>query len=221
MSRVLNSGWRFWRIIGGPCAAFDAGGGRRGRVGGTAADLRDGAAQVLGAGGKRRPGRRGTPAGCPDRRGIEVVIGEITAIEPEAKAAVVDRAEAGGGRPDRRSRGRRAPESVPGFAEHVHNVYERSSLARAAEALRSTSGGAIAIGIFGVPYTCPPAPYEMAFLVNDSPAAAACRPGWKSSRPSRCRCPSSGRRAVTSSRALVRGRHRLSSKSPGARRRAG
>jgi len=100
-------------------------------------------------------------------RGIEVVTGEISAIEPEAKAAVVDGRRLAGDALIVALGAARAPESIPGFAEHVHDVYERSSLARAAEALRSTKGGAIAIGIFGVPYTCPPAPYEMAFLVSD------------------------------------------------------
>jgi sulfide:quinone oxidoreductase len=100
-------------------------------------------------------------------RGIEVVTGEITAIEPEAKAAVVDGRRLAGEALVVALGAARAPESVPGFAEHVHNVYELSSLARAAQALHSIEGGAVAIGIFAVPYTCPPAPYEMAFLVND------------------------------------------------------
>jgi sulfide:quinone oxidoreductase len=38
---------------------------------------------------------------------------------------------------------------------------------RAAAALRAFDGGVIAVVIFGAPYTCPPAPYEVAFLVND------------------------------------------------------
>lgn len=101
------------------------------------------------------------------RRGIRVVTGEVTTIDPAAKAAVVD------------SRGieaealivalgaERAAEGTPGFAEYGHNVYDRASIPRAAEAVRDFQGGTIAIGIFGAPYTCPPAPYEMAFLVND------------------------------------------------------
>jgi len=100
-------------------------------------------------------------------RGIEVVAGEITTIEPEVRAAQVDgrRLEADALVVALGAAG--TPASVPGFAEHAHNVYDRASIARAAEALRSIEGGAIAIGIFGVPYSCPPAPYEMAFLVSD------------------------------------------------------
>src|SRR3989304_214468 len=64
-------------------------------------------------------------------RGIEVVTGEITAIEPEAKAAVVDGRRLAGDALIVALGAARAPESGPGFAEHGHNVYERASLARA------------------------------------------------------------------------------------------
>src|SRR3989304_628215 len=101
----INSGRRFWWTIGGPCAAFDAGGSRRGRVGGTAGDLRDGATQVLGAGGKRRPRRRGTPAGCPDRTGDRSCDRGDHRDRAGGEGGGGRRAEAGGGSPDRRPGG--------------------------------------------------------------------------------------------------------------------
>src|SRR5215211_3514038 len=57
--------------------------------------------------------------------------------------------------------------AVPGFAEHALNVYDPTDIPRAAEALNHFKGGRLVIGIFGAPYKCPPAPYEMALLIND------------------------------------------------------
>ena len=61
-----------------------------------------------------------------------------------------------------------APEAIPGFQEHAYNVYEPQDIPRAAQALREFQGGTLLIGIFGVPYKCPPAPYEMALLIRET-----------------------------------------------------
>src|SRR3972149_6241673 len=45
-----------------------------------------------------------------------------------------------------------APEAVPGFTEHVLNVYDRAALPRASEAVRSFRGGRLR------PRTFPPPP---------------------------------------------------------------
>lgn len=59
------------------------------------------------------------------------------------------------------------PSAVPGFQEHAFNVYDQQDIPRAAKALNDFDGGQLLIGIFGAPYKCPPAPYEMALLIND------------------------------------------------------
>jgi sulfide:quinone oxidoreductase len=61
-----------------------------------------------------------------------------------------------------------APEGIPGFREYAYNVYDPQEIPRAAQALGDFQGGKLLIGIFGVPYKCPPAPYEMALLVRES-----------------------------------------------------
>jgi sulfide:quinone oxidoreductase len=61
-----------------------------------------------------------------------------------------------------------ATEAVPGFQEYAHNVYDPQEIPRAAQALGDFQGGKLLIGIFGVPYKCPPAPYEMALLVRET-----------------------------------------------------
>ena len=59
------------------------------------------------------------------------------------------------------------PNAVPGFQEHAFNVYDPQDIPRAARALNEFQGGKLLIGIFGAPYKCPPAPFEMALLIND------------------------------------------------------
>jgi sulfide:quinone oxidoreductase len=61
-----------------------------------------------------------------------------------------------------------ATEAIPGFQQYAYNVYDPNDIPRAAQALKEFQGGKLVIGIFGAPYKCPPAPYEMALLINDS-----------------------------------------------------
>ena len=60
------------------------------------------------------------------------------------------------------------PEAIPGFREHAYNVYDPQDIPRAAQALRQFQGGTLLIGVFGIPYKCPPAPYEMALLIREA-----------------------------------------------------
>ena len=68
-----------------------------------------------------------------------------------------------------------APETIPGFQQYAYNVYDPQDIPRAAKALDAFQGGKLAIGIFGVPYKCPPAPYEMALLIRESLKARGVR----------------------------------------------
>jgi sulfide:quinone oxidoreductase len=61
-----------------------------------------------------------------------------------------------------------APESIPGFHQHAYNVYDAQDIPRAAQALNEFQGGNLLIGVFGIPYKCPPAPYEMALLIREA-----------------------------------------------------
>ena len=106
------------------------------------------------------------PLAALEGQGIRIQQGSITAIDPAARAAEVD--------------GRRmeadalvvalgaelAPEQVPGFSSNAYNVYDPNDLPRTSVALQAFAGGRVTVGIFGAPYKCPPAPYEMALLVN-------------------------------------------------------
>jgi sulfide:quinone oxidoreductase len=60
------------------------------------------------------------------------------------------------------------PEAIQGFEQYAYNVYDPQDIPRAAQALNEFQGGKLLIGIFGVPYKCPPAPYEMALLIRET-----------------------------------------------------
>lgn len=61
-----------------------------------------------------------------------------------------------------------APQAIPGFGQYAYNVYDPQDIPRAAQALNEFQGGELLIGVFGVPYKCPPAPYEMALLIREA-----------------------------------------------------
>ncbi len=110
-------------------------------------------------------GRR--PLLALEKKGVKVINGTVTAVDPAALVAEVD--------------GRRleadalvvalgaelGPEQVPGFTEHALSFYDQTQLTRITEAVKNFKGGRVLIGIFGLPYKCPPAPFELALLLND------------------------------------------------------
>jgi len=67
------------------------------------------------------------------------------------------------------------PQAIRGFKEHAYNVYDSNDIPRAAQALKDFKEGRILIGIFGVPYKCSPAPFEMALLIDASLKARGVR----------------------------------------------
>ncbi|MEK6919455.1 MAG: FAD/NAD(P)-binding oxidoreductase, partial [Thermoproteota archaeon] len=61
-----------------------------------------------------------------------------------------------------------APEEVPGFGQHANHIYDLESTLKFRDALQSLpEGGTLAIGISRLPFKCPAAPYEAAFLLED------------------------------------------------------
>jgi len=58
------------------------------------------------------------------------------------------------------------PQEIEHFDEEAHHFYTAEASARLRAALDAFTGGRIVIGIAGIPYKCPPAPLEVAFLVE-------------------------------------------------------
>jgi sulfide:quinone oxidoreductase len=58
------------------------------------------------------------------------------------------------------------PGDLPGFDADAHHFYTAEASLRLRKALDAFTGGKIVIGIAGIPYKCPPAPLEVAFLIE-------------------------------------------------------
>ena len=100
-------------------------------------------------------------------RDIRVIQGEITAVNPAAPGATVDgdliEADALvialGATHDM--------SAIAGLAQHGVNVWSREGLEHAHQRVEEFRGGRVLVGIFGMPHSCPPAPYELALLLSD------------------------------------------------------
>lgn len=100
-------------------------------------------------------------------RGITVVQGTIDAIHPADRAADVDGRRLDGDALIVALGAEQDVDRVPGFREHVINTYDRDQSERGRAAIEAFRGGRLLIGIFGTPYPCPPAPFELALLLHD------------------------------------------------------
>ena len=59
-----------------------------------------------------------------------------------------------------------APEKIPGLVENGFNLYDHNQLSEINQRLDDIESGKIAISIMGMPYKCPPAPFEASLLIN-------------------------------------------------------
>jgi sulfide:quinone oxidoreductase len=100
-------------------------------------------------------------------RGITVVAGTIEAIDPAARAAVVDGQRLEADALVVALGAQRDPDAVPGFREHAIDAYDVSASPASAAAIDAFTGGRVIVGIFGAPYPCPPGPYELALLLME------------------------------------------------------
>lgn len=100
--------------------------------------------------------------------GIRVMHDPVTRIDPAARAAWMGDQGISADALVVALGAELAPEAIPGFPQFAYNVYDPEDIPRAARALTEFQGGRLLIGVFGVPYKCPPAPYEMALLIREA-----------------------------------------------------
>ena len=67
------------------------------------------------------------------------------------------------------------PNATPGLVEHGHEFYSLSGVERLNGALASFRRGVAMISILGLPYKCPPAPFEVALQLHDYLVEHGCR----------------------------------------------
>jgi sulfide:quinone oxidoreductase len=61
-----------------------------------------------------------------------------------------------------------APDTIPGLSEGAHTYYTLDGVEKLRDALRSFSGGTVAVVVSALPYKCPGAPHEGAMLIADA-----------------------------------------------------
>jgi sulfide:quinone oxidoreductase len=117
--------------------------------------------------GNQRPeGLRRTERSLLDRR-VALEVGAVTEIDEERSCiGLEDGRHVGYDQLVIASGSRIVPEEIEHFETEAHHFYGADAAARLRAALDAFTGGRIVIGIAGMPYKCPPAPLEVAFLVE-------------------------------------------------------
>ena len=59
-----------------------------------------------------------------------------------------------------------APHRIPGLAENGFNLYDHNQLLEIRNKIENMNSGKIAICIMGMPYKCPPAPFEASLIID-------------------------------------------------------
>ena len=98
---------------------------------------------------------------------VQLIVGEVVEIkEHERSVRLADGHWRGYEQLVIATGSRIVPEEVPHFEQQAHHFYTAEAAKRLRQALDGFSGGRIVIGIMGMPYKCPPAPLEVAFLIE-------------------------------------------------------
>ena len=102
-----------------------------------------------------------------ERHGIRFVCKRVESIDPAARTAVAggqtweaDQLVVALGAVPR-------PDLLPGLADHAHDVWNKRGVPAVRESLERLDRGRILIAVAGAPYPCPPAPYELAMLLDE------------------------------------------------------
>ncbi|MFI5254166.1 MAG: NAD(P)/FAD-dependent oxidoreductase [Candidatus Limnocylindrales bacterium] len=98
---------------------------------------------------------------------VALVVGQVVRIVPETRVVeLADGRWLGYDELVLATGSRIVPEDIPHFDEEAQHFYTVEAAQRLRQALDEFTGGRIVIGIAGMPYKCPPAPLEVAFLIE-------------------------------------------------------
>jgi sulfide:quinone oxidoreductase len=101
-----------------------------------------------------------------ERRGIEVVRGEVERIDPQRREVVVGGRTLVGDYLIVALGAELAPETIPGLAEAGHNFYTLAGAEALRDAFALFTGGKLVVLTAAPAYKCPAAPYEAAMLLE-------------------------------------------------------
>ena len=101
------------------------------------------------------------------RKGIEFVQAEIASIDPAARSVETSEGTLTGDHLVVALGAAFAPKHLGGLQPPAFNLYDPVFIPDIAVSLAALKEGRIVIAVMGVPYKCPPAPYEAAFLIDE------------------------------------------------------
>jgi sulfide:quinone oxidoreductase len=116
--------------------------------------------------GQRMRAAISRPLANLEKRGIEVVRGEVEAIDPERRVARVNGRELRGDYLVLALGAELAPDAVPGLEAAGINLYSPEGAMRLNNARRAFRAGRLAVLVCAMPFKCPAAPYEAAMLLD-------------------------------------------------------
>lgn len=116
--------------------------------------------------GQRRPEQFSRPLSRLERKGIEVRSAEVERIDLESRVVTTTSGDLAYDWLVVSLGARLAPEAVEGFDRMAYNLYTSEGSARIHRTLRELTEGTIAVLITELPFKCPAAPYEAAFLTE-------------------------------------------------------
>lgn len=100
------------------------------------------------------------------RKGIELITEEIESIDPKTRVVHTTNSEIGYDYLVIALGTQTVPETVPGFSEMAFDLYSTEGCRKIQEALAQWKGGTVGVLVTAMPFKCPAAPYEAAFLVE-------------------------------------------------------
>jgi sulfide:quinone oxidoreductase len=116
--------------------------------------------------GKRRPGQFTRPLERLERKGIEVRNAEARSLDLENRVVATSTGDLEYGSLVVSLGAELAPDAIDGFDAMASNLYTPEGCERIHTALRHFDEGVVGILVSELPYKCPAAPYEAAFLVE-------------------------------------------------------
>jgi sulfide:quinone oxidoreductase len=116
--------------------------------------------------GGRAPEEISRPLALLQKKGVEVIEGEIASIDPERREAVVNRRSLAGSHVVIALGAELVPQSIPGLEQAGHNFYTLGGATALRDAFASFAGGNLVVLTAAPAYKCPAAPYEAAMLLE-------------------------------------------------------
>jgi len=101
------------------------------------------------------------------KRGIEFLEGEVNSINLTGREARVGKLQLRYDYLVIALGAEYSTASTPGFSQHAHNLYTESGCAEIRDQLRNIGSGTVNLMVCGLPFKCPPAPYEASMIIDD------------------------------------------------------